>query len=88
MISKGLSMSDMLIRKVPPRMKRQIRERARAHGRSMSEEAKALLEEKLREHTKDRKLGTELSNLIPPKYRGDDLVFEIRGAARKPPDFE
>jgi antitoxin FitA-like protein len=81
-------MSDMLIRNVSARLKRQIRERARTHGRSMSEEAKALLEEKLRERTKERKLGDELFNLVPPKYRGDDLIFEIPGPARKPPDFK
>ncbi len=46
-------MSDMLIRNMSPRMKRQIKERARAHGRSMSEEVKALLEEKLRTQTRN-----------------------------------
>jgi plasmid stability protein len=81
-------MSDMLIRNVSSRMKRQIKERARMHGRSMSEEAKALLDEKLRENTKERKLGTELFTLVPPEFRGDDLIFEIPGKARKPPDFE
>jgi len=81
-------MSDILIRNMPARMKRKIQERARVHGRSLSDEVKSLLEEKLREPVKDRKLGTELFNLVPPQYRGDDLIFEIRGRARKPPDFE
>ena len=82
-------MSDMLIRKISPRLKRQIKERARAHGRSMSEEAKELLQQKVQEvSTTNRRMGTELLNLLPPEYRGDDLVFEIRGKARKPPDFK
>jgi hypothetical protein len=81
-------MSDILIRKVTPRMKRQIEQRARSHGRSLSEEVKALLEEKLRERDQQRKLGTELFNLVPRQYRGDDVVFKIPGTARKPPDFE
>ncbi len=81
-------MSDLLIRKVTQRMKRQLEERARMHGRSLSEEAKALLAEALQEPTKSRKLGTELFSLIKPEHRGDDLLFEIGGAPRKPPDFE
>jgi len=81
-------MSDLLIRKVTLHMKRQLRERARTHGRSLSEEAKALLEEALQKPAKDRKLGTELFNLIKPEHRGDDFVFEISGPAREPPDFE
>ena len=40
-------MSDLLIRKIPPNMKRQIKERAQAHGRSMSEEAQALIQKGL-----------------------------------------
>jgi plasmid stability protein len=80
-------MSDLLVRKVPAHMKRQLRDRARAHGRSMSEEAKCLLEEALRKPAENRKLGTELFNLVRPEHRGDDLVFEHRGPARQPPDF-
>jgi hypothetical protein len=87
-IKGEVPMSDMLVRNVPPRMRRAIKERARVHGRSLSDEVKALLEEKLREPIKRRKLGDELFNLIPPEYRGDDLVFELPDQARKPPDFK
>jgi plasmid stability protein len=80
--------SDLLIRKITPHMKRQLRDRARAHRRSLSEEAKCLLEEALQKPPEDRKLGTELFNLIGPEHRGDDLVFERPGPARQPPDFE
>ena len=41
-------MSDLLVRKVPPRMKRELKARARAHGRSLSEETKLVIEKGLR----------------------------------------
>jgi hypothetical protein len=81
-------MSDMLIRKISPRLKRQIKERARAHGRSMSEEVKRLIEKGLKLPEDQRNVGTFLENLVPPKYRGDDLIFEYHGEMPKPPDFE
>jgi antitoxin FitA len=81
-------MSDLLIRRVTPHLKRQLRERARAHGRSLSEEAKSLLEEALHQPNQNRKLGTELFNLLKPEHRSDDLEFEISGPPRQPPDFE
>ena len=80
--------SDLLIRRVTPHMKRQLQRRARTHGRSLSEEAKALLEEALQEPAKGRMLGTELFSLIKSEHRGDDLMFEIPGPAREPPDFK
>jgi len=82
------AMSDLLIRKVTAHMKRQLQERARTHGRSLSEEAKVLLEEALQKPAKGRKLGTELFSLIKSEHRSDDLVFEIPGPAREPPDFK
>jgi hypothetical protein len=81
-------MSDLLIRNIDPHLKRQLEESARAHHRSLSEEARLLLKSALLQPAAPRKMGTELFNLIPPEYRGDDLVFEIPGEIRKPPDFE
>jgi plasmid stability protein len=82
-------MSDLLIRKIAPHMKRELQERARTHGRSLSDEVKVLLQEALQKRpAKSRKVGTELFSLIKPEHRGDDLVFEIPGAARRPPEFE
>ena len=46
-------MSDLLIRKMTPHMKRQIKERARAHGRSMSEEARLLIRQRA-QHARSR----------------------------------
>jgi antitoxin FitA len=81
-------MSDLLIRKVPVSVKRQIEERARIHRRSLSDEAIALLRQSLAEPGNERKLGTEMVNMIRPEDRGDDLVVEYRGEFPKPPDFE
>ena len=95
-------MSDLLIRNIPPRMKRQLQNRARAYGRSLSDEAKFLLKKAL--GTPDPDLARPISkpdftdpnfsladwmrNLVPPEYRGDDLVFEFPDEPPKPPDFE
>jgi len=81
-------MSDLLVRNVSPHTKRLLQQRARKHGRSLSEEAKYLLEQALQHPPQDRKLGTELFNLILPEHRGDDLMFEHPAPARQPPDFK
>jgi plasmid stability protein len=81
-------MSDLLIRGVAPAMKRKIEQRARAHRRSLSDEAKALLQQALLKSEENRRLGTELFNLIRPEDRGDDLVFEYSGDLPAPPEFE
>lgn len=81
-------MSDLLIRNMTPRMKRQIKERARAHGRSLSEEAQALIQKGLSTAEPDMKMGTFLSSLLEEKYRGDDLVFERNDLVSPPPNFE
>ena len=81
-------MSDLLIRKIPASVKRRIEERARAHRRSLSDEAIAMLRQVLAEPGTERKLGTEMFNMIRAEDRGDDLVFEVPGDVSKPPDFE
>ena len=81
-------MSDLLIRNVEPRLKREIETRARKHGRSLAEEAKALLRQALLVPEDNRKLGTLMYNLVPPEARGDDLVFEVPEEVSAPPDFE
>lgn len=81
-------MADVLIRDLDPQLKRRLQERARAHGRSLSEEAKEIIRDKLGEKADQRRLGTEMYNMIGPEDRGDDLVFEYRGEMPKPPDFE
>ena len=81
-------MADLLIRDIEPQMERQLAERARTHRRSLSEEAKVMLQQSLAEPIDERKMGTALLNLFPAECRGDDLVFEIRGDVSKPPAFE
>ena len=80
-------MSDLLIRRMPAHMKRKIRDRARAHGRSMSEEAQALIQKGLHAPEPELKMGTWLFSLVPKEARGDDLVFEIDDRP-KPAEFE
>ena len=80
--------SDLLIRNLEPQLKRRLEERARRNSNSLSDEAKLLLQRALATDGDNRKLGTEMFNLVRPEDRGDDLVFEIPGPVRKPPDFE
>jgi plasmid stability protein len=81
-------MTDLLIRNIDAHLRRQLKARARSHGRSLSEEARMLLKKALSQSPDKRKMGTALRQLVPQKYRGDDLVFEIPGEPSRPPDFE
>jgi hypothetical protein len=80
--------SDLLIRKVDAKLKRDLKARAREHGRSMSEEAKAALRRGLAEDPTRRGFGTRLFSMLPDEFRGDDLVFEVPSRPLEPPDFE
>ena len=78
-------MSDLLIRNVPARMKGQLQKRARASGRSLSEEARVLLRKALNvPEPPSRNLWDWMRNAVPPQYRGDDLVFEIKDYPNAP----
>ena len=81
-------MPDLMIHDLDVEMKRQIEERASANGRSLSDEAKALIREGLTAKKDDRKLGTLLASLVAPEDRGDDLVFEPTEPVSRPPDLE
>jgi plasmid stability protein len=84
--------ADLLIRNVESELKRQIEERAQAHRRSMSDEAKLLIRKGLSEPRivpqDDRKLGTAMMELVRPEDRRDDLIFEVPGEVSRPPDLE
>jgi len=80
-------MPDLLIRNVSVELKGRIEREARESDTSLSEAAKALIEKGLGLSEPPRMLGTELFNLVPPEFRGDDLVFEIPDLADDPPDF-
>lgn len=79
--------SDLLIRKVDRKLKNELKKRARAHGHSLSEEAKAVLRRGLAERPPQEGMGTRLFSMLPAEFRGEDLVFEIPGEM-EPPDFE
>ena len=81
-------MSDLLIRKLPPALRREIRERAKKSGRSLSEEAKTLIQAGLAAPASTVGLGTWMFSLVRDEDRGDDLVFDVPGEVGPPPDFE
>ena len=81
-------MPDLLVRDIDDDLKRLIEDRARSHRRSLSDEVKALLRERLVQTHDGRKLGSEMFNLVRPEDRGDDLVFEIPGEVSPPPDLK
>lgn len=81
-------MSDLLIRDIGKNLKRRLQERARSSGRSLSEEAKALLGRAIAESPPPaRGLGTALVE----RFRAIGPV-ELREhpeqPPRRPPDFE
>ena len=81
-------MTDLLIRSIKPKLKARLKKSARVGGRSMSDEAQALLEEALDRREPPRKMGTWMFSLLPDEFRGDDLVFEVEDQVREPPDFK
>ena len=81
-------MTDLLIRKIDPKLKRELERRARARGCSLSEEAKTLLRRGIAEPQPQGEFGTRLFSMLPDEFRGDDLVFEVPGGISEPPNFE
>jgi plasmid stability protein len=83
-------MADLLVRNIDPKVKNTLKKRAHAHGRSLSEEVKAILDKDLKgpEPPEKMGMGTWMQSLLPPEFRGDDLVFEYKGEFPKPPDFD
>jgi hypothetical protein len=69
-------------------MKGRLQKRARASGRSLSEEAKVLLRKALSvPELPAQNLWDWMRNAAPPQYRGDDFVFEVKDYPR-PAKFE
>lgn len=80
-------MSDLLIRNIDPKLKRRLEARARASGRSLSEEAKTLISRALAETEPRRGLGSELVKLF--RSVGPlELEERTPEPPRRPPDFE
>jgi len=76
-------MTDLLVRDIDPDLKRRLEQRARAHGRSLAEKVRALLERSVAEESgitaasSAVALGTRLFAMLPDKWRGDDLEFGL-----------
>ena len=83
-------MTDLLIRNIDQHLKQELEKSARAHKRSLSEEARLLLKKALRGPRDEPKkgLGTAMFEMVRPEDRGDDLIFEIPGEISEPPNFE
>ena len=81
-------MSDLLIRNIKPQLKRQLVERARKHGQSLSAEAEELIQRGLAVAPAPEKLGTYLFSMVEDRYRGDDLIFERNDTVSPPPEFD
>jgi hypothetical protein len=80
-------MKYLLIQDIDPEFYRLLEERARLNGRSLAEEVEWLMREGLASPDSKIKMGTWMSNLVPPEYRGD-LDFEYHGPESPPPDFD
>ena len=87
-------MADILLRNVPPEMKRQIEDLAHGHRRSISSQAKLLLERALSQSVRPERargaegLGTRLKGLVSQEDWTDDLILPRDYSDRAPPDFE
>ncbi|MBM3551143.1 MAG: hypothetical protein FJX45_05115 [Alphaproteobacteria bacterium] len=87
-------MPDILLRDVPPEMKRQIEDLAHGHKRSISSEAKSLLERALAQSVGGASarsaggLGTRLKGLVREEDWTDDFIRPRDQSDRAPPDFE
>ena len=80
-------MTSLFIRNIDPELKRLIAELAAKSGRSISSEAAALIREAILRDPRIG-LGDWLFNLIDQRHRSNDLMFEIDGPVRPPPDFD
>jgi len=81
-------MSDLLVRGISPELERRIKESARKNKRSLSAEAKALLQRGLVTPEPLEKMGAFLFSILEEEYRSDDFVFERNDLVSPPPNFE
>jgi antitoxin FitA len=81
-------MTNLLVRDLDPALKRQLAERARAHRRSLSDEAKALIRRGMADQPRQAGFGMRLLSMLPDEWRGDDLSFELPIDMPEPARFE
>lgn len=81
-------MADLLIRGISSELERRIKESAHKNERSLSAEAKALIQRALIGPELPEKMGTFLFSLLEEEYRGDDFTFKRNDLVSPPPNFE
>jgi hypothetical protein len=81
-------MANLLVRDISPELERRIKESARKSNRSLSAEAKVLIQRGLAAPQPVKKMGTFLFGVLEDRYRSDDLVFERNDLVSPPPNFE
>jgi len=87
-------MPDILLRDVPPELKRQIEDLAHGHNRSLSSEIKMLLKSALSQSTRAQGvrlaggLGTKLKGLVSTEDWTDDFIRPRDKSDRPAPTFE
>jgi plasmid stability protein len=79
-------MVDLLIRNLNPDLERELRSRAAATGRSLSQTAQDVLRKKLFEPPNEYGLGTKLRNMLGTEGFVD-LDIPRDAEDRPPPDF-
>lgn len=80
-------MASMTIRNIDHELKLRLRVQAARHGRSMEDEARAILRSALSTETSSsRSLVEEIRALVEP-FGGVDFDLPSRDPAREPPDF-
>jgi plasmid stability protein len=80
-------MTDILIRNLNPELESQLREKAKATGKSISDVAKALIRKGLVEPSFERGLGTRIRNLLSEQdYIELDIPRDSENLS--PPDFQ
>jgi plasmid stability protein len=82
-------MAQLLIRRLDPDVKENLRKRARKHGVSMEAEARTILRaELLKPEAKEVGLGTQIADLFRGIPDNDEPLPEFRDQPFKPFDFD
>jgi plasmid stability protein len=83
--------AQLIVRKLDPAVKERLKRRALRRGRSMEEEARAILRDAVRDEPVPRRRGPGLGTRIARRFEGIGFDFEIpewRGYPARPAKFE
>ena len=83
-------MAQLIVRNLEEKVKRRLRERAKSHGRSMEEEARAIIRDAVKANGPRKKegLGTQLMKLFAGKVPKEFKIVEMRGGRYRIPKFD